>query len=59
MASKEPKMNKQGTRGTTTLKFIRTLKITLRLETGDSQRGITASHNFRSSTVYDIRKWKN
>jgi hypothetical protein len=59
MASKDPKMSKQGPAGKrkhTTLKISQILEIIRRLESGKSQSVVMALYNTGSSTVYDVKK---
>jgi hypothetical protein len=62
MALEEPKMSKQGTTGKrkhVTLTFPQKLETTRRLESGGSQKVVMALYNIGSSTICDIKKWKD
>jgi hypothetical protein len=56
MASKDPKMSKQGTAGK---RRCVTLMIPQKLENGKSQSMIMASYSIQSPTTCDIRKQKD
>jgi hypothetical protein len=61
MASKGPKISKQGTAGNrnlATLTIPQKLEIIRKPECGTSQREVMASYNTGSSTIYVIKKWK-
>jgi hypothetical protein len=62
MASKDPKMSKQGTAGKrkhVALIIPQKIEIIMVLESGKSQRGVVDSCSIVSSTVYDTKKWKD
>jgi hypothetical protein len=62
VASKDPKMSKQGTAGKrkhVTLTIPQKTEIIRRPESGTSQREVMASYSIASCTIYDIKKWKD
>jgi hypothetical protein len=61
LASKDPKMSKQGTAGKrkhVTLMIPQKLKIIAWLESGKSQKEVMASYKSGLSTIHDKEKWK-
>ena len=61
MASKDPKMSKQGTAGKrkhVTLLIPQKLQIIARFESGKSQKEVMASYKSGMSTTHDKQKWK-
>jgi len=62
MASKDPKMSKQGTadkKKEVTLMIHQKLEIIMRTESGKRQREVMASNSSGLSTILDTKKWKN
>ena len=61
MASKDPKMSKQGTAGKrkhVTLTIPYKLQIIASLESGESQKEVMASYKSGMSIIHDKQKWK-
>jgi hypothetical protein len=62
MASKDPKMSKQGTadkKKEVTLMIHHKLEIIMRNEGGKRRREVMASNSSGLSTIYDTKKWKD